>query len=64
MELNNVSNAPSQTRMLEKGVSEFQASQQMLEPLFPKQIVSVIYGNLLEQKTQSECPQQEDTPQN
>lgn len=64
MESNNVSNAPNQTRMLEKGVSEFQAWQQMLEPLFPRQIVSVLYGNLLEQKTQLECPRQADTHQN
>lgn len=58
-----MNNAPNQMRMQEKGVFEFQAWQQMLEPLFPMQTVSVLYGNLLEQKTQSEYPQQANTPQ-
>lgn len=64
MESNNVNNAPNQTRMLEKGVSVFQAWQQMLEPPFPKQIVSVLCANLLEQMTQSECLRQAYTLQN
>ena len=46
------------------GVCEYQAWRQELVFLFPKQIVSVIYANLLEQKTWLKCFETVNTLQN